>query len=116
MCKIVQLELLQLALEYVEVMDTLADKLPGSEEFKLKPQLKRAAVNVALNTAEATTGKTEDEQGHYLRLALDSLTQTVIYQQQIHQMGYPAQAALLRKAHRQSKILCGKLRDFYTRR
>ncbi len=109
MDKIEQLELMQLTLEYIEVIDTVAEKLPCSEEFKLKSQIKRAAVSTALHAAEAAKGTTYEEKLLCLKLALDSFAETVVCRQQIQANQYPVDSSLLRKARRQGKILSGKL-------
>jgi len=77
MFKFEKLEIWSLALEYIDVVYALAETLPKSEEFNLKSQIRRAAVSVALNIAEGSTGQTDPEQARFLGLALRSLLETV---------------------------------------
>ena len=56
MYKFERLEVYQLALDYVDLIYAVADRLPGIEGFNLKPQLRRAATSVVLNIAGGSTG------------------------------------------------------------
>lgn len=51
----------------------LAEKLPKSEEYNLKQQLKRAVVSVALNIAEGKSRKTAKEFSQFLNISAGSL-------------------------------------------
>jgi len=53
-----------------------ADKLPKSEEYNLKQQLKRAVVSVALNIAEGKNRTTAKDFVHFLNIASGSLAET----------------------------------------
>lgn len=53
-----------------------ADKLPKSEEYNLKQQLKRAVVSVSLNIAEGKNRRSSKEFMHFLNIALGSLAET----------------------------------------
>ena len=50
--KFEQLEVWQLAMEYIDAIYVLAEKLPRSEDYNLKSQIVRAATSVARNIAE----------------------------------------------------------------
>ena len=63
--KFERLEVWQLALEYIDRMYDLADRLPSSEEYNLKSQLRRAATSIALNIAEGSTGQSDAEQARF---------------------------------------------------
>lgn len=70
----------QMALEYVDLMYHLAEKLPASKQYNLASQLTRAATSISLNIAEGSTGQTDAEQKRFLGLALRSLIETVACQ------------------------------------
>jgi four helix bundle protein len=53
-----------------------ADKLPKSEEYNLKQQLKRAVVSVALNIAEGKNRKSSKEFINFLNISCGSLAET----------------------------------------
>jgi len=53
-----------------------ADKLPKSEEYNLKQQLKRSVVSVALNIAEGKNRKSSKEFINYLNISCGSLAET----------------------------------------
>ena len=53
-----------------------ADKLPKSEEYNLKQQLKRAIVSVALNIAEGKNRRTAKDFVNFLNIANGSLAET----------------------------------------
>lgn len=53
-----------------------ADKLPKSEEYNLKQQLKRAVVSVSLNIAEGKNRRTAKDFMHFLNIASGSLAET----------------------------------------
>ena len=60
--KFEQLEVWKLSLEYIDSIYALAEKLPKSEEYNLKPQIIRAATSISLNIAEGSKGKPDPEQ------------------------------------------------------
>jgi len=70
MYKFERLEVYQLALDHVDLVYALADRLPRIEEFNLKPQLRRAATSVVLNIAEGSTGQSNAEQSRFLGMAV----------------------------------------------
>ena len=76
MYKFEKLEVYQLALDYVDLIYALADRLPHIEEFNLKAQMRRAATSVVLNIAEGSTGQTNAEQSRFLGMAVRSLFET----------------------------------------
>ena len=53
-----------------------AEKLPKSEEYNLKQQLKRAVVSVALNIAEGKNRRTAKDFVNFLNIASGSLAET----------------------------------------
>ncbi|MBK9927233.1 MAG: four helix bundle protein [Anaerolineales bacterium] len=55
--KFENLEVWQMALDYVDLMYELAEKLPDAERYNLKSQITRAATSITLNIAEGSTAK-----------------------------------------------------------
>lgn len=78
--KFQNLEIYQLALQYIDLMYALGQKLPRSEDFNLKSQLTRAATSIALNIAEGSTSQSDAEQSRFLGMALRSFIETVACQ------------------------------------
>ena len=72
--KFEKLRVWQAAIEYVDLIYLLAEKLPKSEEYNLKSQIVRAARSIALNIAEGSTGQTDAEQARFLGMAIRSST------------------------------------------
>jgi len=75
--KFQRLEVYQLALEYVDTVYNLSNRLPESERFNLRSQLERAATSVVLNIAEGSTSQSDAEQARFLGMAIRSLLETV---------------------------------------
>ncbi|MCL2485200.1 MAG: four helix bundle protein [Endomicrobia bacterium] len=61
------------SVELIKVIYTIADKLPKSEEYNLKIQIKRAVVSVALNIAEGKCRQSSKDFAHFLNVACSSL-------------------------------------------
>ena len=94
--KFQQLEVYQLALEYVDEVYALTRRLPDAERFNLRPQSERAATSVVLNIAEGSTGQSDAEQHRFLGLALRSYLETVTCWDLIERRGYLATGDLSR--------------------
>ncbi len=92
--KFQRLEIYALALQYIDLIYSLAAKLPRQEDYNLKSQITRAATSVALNIAEGSTGQSDPEQSRFLGMALRSLIETVACQDIIQRRGYVAVAEL----------------------
>jgi four helix bundle protein len=107
--KFEKLDVWQLALEYNDVVYSIAGQLPKSEEFNLKSQFIRAATSVALNIAEGSTGQTDTEQARFLGLAIRSLLETVACQHLISRRKLLADPAPLREAYTRAETLAAKL-------
>ncbi len=107
--KFEKLEVWHLALDYIDLIYKIADKLPASERYNLKSQMTRAATSVALNIAEGSTGQTNAEQARFLGLAIRSLLETVACQHIINRRNFLQDKALLRQAYRQAETLVAKL-------
>ncbi len=109
MHKFEKLEVWQLAIEYADLCYALAEQLPKREEDNLASQLRRAAVSVALNIAEGSTGQSDAEQARFLGMALRSLIETVACQHLINRRKYLNDISPLREAYRASDKLAAKL-------
>jgi four helix bundle protein len=75
--KFEKLEVWHLALDYIDVVYDIAERLPRKEGYNLKSQIVRAATSVALNIAEGSTGQADPEQARFIGLAIRSLLETV---------------------------------------
>ena len=109
MHKFEQLEVWTLAIEYADLCYSIAEKLPKREDYNLTSQLRRAAVSVALNIAEGSTGQSDAEQARFLSMAIRSLLETVACQHLIHRRGYLNDNVTLREAYQASEKLVAKL-------
>jgi four helix bundle protein len=107
--KFEKLEVWNLAIEYVDLIYEICEKLPRSEEYNLKSQMRRAATSIALNIAEGSTGQTDLEQARFIGLAIRSLLETVACQHLVSRRGYLHGPTQLRKAYRSAEILVAKL-------
>ena len=110
--KFENLEVWKLALEYIDLIYLLSEKLPRQEDFNLKSQIMRAATSIALNIAEGSQGQTDPEQARFLGFALHSAIETVACQQLIRRRRYLADATLLDEAYLKSQTLVRKLQAF----
>ena len=61
-----KLEIWRDSIELLKDVYALADKLPKSEEYNLKSQLKRAMVSVPLNIAEGKCRASSKDFSHFL--------------------------------------------------
>jgi four helix bundle protein len=110
MYKFEQLEVYQLALDYVDHVYKLADRLPHNEAFNLNSQTTRAATSIALNIAEGSTGQSNAEQCRFLAMSIRSLLETIACQHIIQRRGYlPKDDPLLQQLDNTGQILARKL-------
>lgn len=70
-----KLEIWKEAVELIKTIYLLIEKLPKSEEFNLKSQLRRAVVSVALNIAEGKNRRSAKDFAHFLNLSSSSLAE-----------------------------------------
>ena len=110
--KFEQLDVWKLALDYIDLIYQLAEKLPRSEEYNLKSQIVRAATSIALNIAEGSQGQSDAEQARFLGMAIRSLVETVACQHIIRRRSYLQDENLLNQAYETSQILARKLQSF----
>ncbi len=75
--KFQNLAVYQLALEYLDQIYDLVDRLPTSEIFNLSSQIIRAATSIPLNIAEGSTGQSDKERARFLGMAVRSHLETV---------------------------------------
>jgi four helix bundle protein len=107
--KFEKLEVWQLALDYIDRIYQIGDRLPGGEQHNLRSQMIRAATSIALNIAEGSTGQTDAEQARFLGMAIRSLLETVACRHLISRRGYLEDLEPLRQAYRQAETLVAKL-------
>lgn len=110
--KFENLEVWQLALDYIDLAYQISEKLPRVEEYNLKSQLTRAATSIALNIAEGSQGQSDAEQARFLGMAIRSLIETVACQKIIERRGYFEDTTLLNKMYTDSQTLARKLQNF----
>jgi four helix bundle protein len=110
--KFEKLEVYQLALDYVDEIYGLANKLPKSEDFNLKSQITRAATSVVLNIAEGSTAQSDAEQARFLGMAVRSVLETVACLHIIQRRKFIDDAKLLDKSAENARILASKLHAF----
>jgi len=110
--KFEKLEVWELALEYLNLIYSIAEKLPAFEEYNLKSQIVRAGTGIALNIAEGSTSQTDPEQTRFLGFAIRSVIETVACQHIIKQRGYLKDPTPLREMYQFSERLFAKLQAF----
>lgn len=74
--KFEELNVYQKAIEYGEMVNTLIDKFPQKELYKLSSQFVRAADSIALNISEGSSGS-DANFNRYLNMARDSANECV---------------------------------------
>ena len=110
MYKFERLEVYQLALDYIDQVYAIANKLPRHEAHNLGSQMTRAATSIALNIAEGSTGQSDPEQGRFLSMAIRSLLETVACGHIIQRRMYlKADEQSLRKLDDSGQMLARKL-------
>ena len=67
-----ELRVWQHGLEIVAAVYSLARQLPREEIYGLRSQMTRAAVSIPSNIAEGSSGSSENECRHFLKIALGS--------------------------------------------
>jgi four helix bundle protein len=110
--KFEHLEVWRLALEYLNHIYGIAEKLPSTEDYNLKSQMIRAGTGTALNIAEGSTSQSNSEQARFLGFAIRSLIETVACQKIIGQRGSLKDPKPLEEAYQFSEKLFAKLQAF----
>lgn len=111
MYKFQQLTVYQIALDYIDQIYGLTNRLPESERFNLRSQLERAGTSIVLNIAEGSTGQTDAEQNRFLGLALRSYMETVACLDIAERQGYLA-SGITAPVREQGHRLFTKLQAF----
>ena len=75
--KFQNLNVYKLALDYLDKVYEISERLPEFERFNLRNQLIRATTSIVLNIAEGSTGQSDAEQNRFLGLAVRSYIETV---------------------------------------
>lgn len=75
--KFEELQIYQKALDFVDLVYVVIQDFPKHEMYNLSSQFKRAAVSIALNTAEGPGGSNA-QFNRYLQMALNSLNECVV--------------------------------------
>lgn len=71
-----QLEVYQIARQYVKNIYELSDAFPAKEDFALTSQIRRAAVSITSNLAEGTSRFSLKDKSHFIEIAYGSLMET----------------------------------------
>jgi four helix bundle protein len=106
--KFEKLEVWQMSLEYVDLIYTIAEKIPRAEEYNLKSQIIQAATSVALNLAEGSTSQSDPEFSRFLGLSIRSLVETVACLRLIQRRSYVVED-LLNEAYAFAEKLFARL-------
>ncbi len=83
-----KLEIWTESIEILKIVYNLAEKLPKSEEFNLKSQLKRAMVSVPLNIAEGKCRASAKDFSHFLNIAAASLDEVDVVLTICEELGF----------------------------
>jgi four helix bundle protein len=110
--KFEQLEVWELALNYLDLIYEITKQLPRSEDYNLNSQIRRAATSITLNIAEGSMGQTNAEQARFLGMAIRSLVETVACQHIISRQQLLKDKTLLSEAYQQAETLSKKLHNF----
>jgi len=101
--KFQKLEVYRLAIELVDSIYEIVERLPELERFNLSSQILRASTSIVLNIAEGSTGQSNLEQNRFLGMAIRSYIETVACLDLIQRRRYVASntlAATRREGHR----------------
>lgn len=71
-----QLDVYQIARQYVKNVYMLSDAFPAKEDFALTSQIRRAAISVTSNVAEGTSRFSLKDKSHFIEIAYGSLMET----------------------------------------
>jgi four helix bundle protein len=90
----------------------VAALLPAMERFNLADQLRRAALSVVLNIAEATERRSPRDRAYRIRIALGSLVEVVACLRAVTIAGHAVPAALLEEARTSYETLYRQLHAY----
>ena len=71
-----ELEVYQIARQYVKSIYELSNVFPAKEDFALTSQIRRAAVSITSNIAEGTSRFSLKDKSHFIEIAYGSLMET----------------------------------------
>lgn len=83
-----KLEIWRDSIDLLKEVYILADKLPKSEEYNLKSQLKRAMVSVPLNIAEGKCRASSKDFSHFLNIAAASMDEVDVVLTICEELGF----------------------------
>ena len=89
-----ELEVYQIARQYVKNIYVLSDTFPTKEDFALTSQIRRAAVSITSNIAEGTSRFSLKDKSHFVEIAYGSLMETYSQLQVAVDLGYISQESM----------------------
>ena len=101
-----KLEIWRDSIELLKEVYALADKLPKSEEYNLKSQLKRAMVSVPLNIAEGKCRASSKDFSHFLNIAAASMDEVDVVLTIFEELGFLQN---LSNIHEKNKVLTKRM-------
>lgn len=90
-----QLEVYQIARQYVKNIYELSGTFPAKEDFALTSQIRRAAVSITSNVAEGTSRFSLKDKSHFVEIAYGSLMETYSQLQVAVDLGYISQESMV---------------------
>ena len=93
-----QLEVYQIARQYVKNIYELSDAFPAKEDFALTSQIRRAAVSITSNIAEGTSRFSMKDKSYFIEIAYGSLMETYSQLQVAVDFGYISEDSVARIA------------------
>jgi len=93
-----ELEVYQIARQYVKNVYLLSEAFPAKEDFALTSQIRRAAVSITSNLAEGTSRFSLKDKSHFIEIAYGSLMETYSQLQVAVDMGYISEDSVARIA------------------
>ena len=101
-----KLEIWRDSIDLLKDVYALADKLPKSEEYNLKSQLKRAMVSVPLNIAEGKCRASSKDFSHFLNIAAASMDEVDAVLTICEELGFLQNLADI---HKKNKVLIKRI-------
>ncbi len=101
-----KLEVWRDSIDILKEIYILADKLPKSEDYNLKSQLKRAMVSVPLNIAEGKCRASSKDFSHFLNIAAASLDEVDVVLTICEELGFLQD---LHDIHEKNKVLTKRI-------
>ena len=101
-----KLEIWRESIDLLKDVYALSDKLPKSEEYNLKSQLKRAIVSVPLNIAEGKCRASSKDFSHFLNIAAASMDEVDVVLTICEELGFLQNLADI---HEKNKVLTKRI-------